>query len=224
MPCGLVNFPGAEVCARCGGEGVAGADEEMTATTGASFFDEEAERKPPSLRKRALVILGSVCFVLLVFYVSLLQTSQAASYDEKQAVARAVLLIERQGFAREAFILRHLANYRTSDNWWNRWLGHGDAYAATNFPFQVVTLYPDFFTTPADDTERAAILLHEARHLSGEGEEKAFARVWRDKAKLGWTKEKYGATRVWKNVAEFTSRYAPKVFQCGVKADADCTE
>ena len=71
--------------------------------------------------------------------------------------------------------------------------GHGEAYAATNFPFEIVTLYPEFFKYPADDTERAVILLHEARHLAGAGEREAFASVWRDKARLGWTREKYVA-------------------------------
>jgi hypothetical protein len=72
--------------------------------------------------------------------------------------------------------------------------------------------------------ERAVVLLHEARHLSGAGEEEAFAGVWRDKARLGWTREKYGQTRVWKNVAEFTRRYAPKLFACGPDGQQDCYE
>ena len=97
-------------------------------------------------------------------------------------------------------------------------------YAATNFPFEVVTLYPDFFAYAADDTERAVILLHEARHLGGAGEEEALASVWRDKRRLGWTRERYGQTRVWKNVSEFTRRYAPGLFRCGADGQQDCTE
>ena len=44
-----------------------------------------------------------------------------------------------------------------------------------------------------DDTERAAILLHESYHLFGSGEATALEGVWRDKQRLGWTADKYGA-------------------------------
>lgn len=213
--CRLVNFGSVEVCGRCGG----GAQD-----TDTSANDEEPENGHRSLLKRACFVLGSVCFLLLFFYISLLETSEAVTSEEKQIVTPAINVIERQGFAREAFLLWRLANYRTSDHWWNRWTGHADAYAATNFPFQIVTLYPDFFKVPIDDIERAAILLHEAQHLCGKGEESAFTRVWRNKAQLGWTKEIYNNTRVWKNVAEFTQHHAPKLFQCGVEGNADCAE
>jgi hypothetical protein len=50
--------------------------------------------------------------------------------------------------------VRTVVSYRRTDNWWNQYVGHHAAYAATNFPFGVVTLYPAFFRYAVDDTER----------------------------------------------------------------------
>jgi hypothetical protein len=103
-------------------------------------------------------------------------------------------------------------------------VGHHDAYAATNFPFEVVTLYPEFFGAAVDDTERGAILLHESYHLLGSGEAAALEGVWRDKKQLGWTADKYSQTRVWKNTQEATAALVPGLFQCGADAQSDCTQ
>ncbi len=136
--CGLVNFAADDVCRRCGAIlGKSNAD--------SYEFEERAEGKPGFL-KRALVTLGVVALLLLIAYVSLLLTSSSISYERKQIVERAISLIEAKRFDRNAFVLRHLVSYRATDNWWNKWVGHADAYAATNFPFQVVTLYPDFLS------------------------------------------------------------------------------
>jgi hypothetical protein len=137
-------------------------------------------------------------------------------------VMRSIALLEQAGFAKEVLMLRHFANYRATDNWWNVYLGHPDAYAATNFPLGVVTLYPPFFTAAVDDTERAAILLHEAQHLLGAGEETALDIVWRGKQRLGWTAAEYGQTRVWRNTREWTASGVPALFQCGASRDRDC--
>lgn len=218
--CGLVNFAHAEACKRCG----------MSLDAARQWHEREASRdapqesRPRGMVKRAAAVVGMTGFCLVLFYLSLLETSKPATLAERQAINRAVAIIERRGFTRDAFILRRLTSFRTTDNWWNKWLGHADAYAATNFPFEVVTLYPEFFKVPVDDTERAVVLLHEARHLSGAGEEEAFSTVWRDRQRLGWTREKYGHTHIWKNVNEFTRRHAPRLFQCGAQGDADCTE
>ncbi len=56
---------------------------------------------------------------------------------------------------------------RGNDNWLNASTKYENAYAATNFPIEIMTIYPEFFTDTLDDTERAAILLHEAQHLKG---------------------------------------------------------
>ena len=110
----------------------------------------------------------------------------------------------------------------TNDNWWNLHLGHGDAYAATNFPLGVVTLYPAFFTVPVDNTERAVILFHEAQHLMGAGEDAALERVWREKQRIGWTSEAYARTKVWSNTREWTVASLPALFECGPNRRADC--
>lgn len=215
--CGLVNFASAEECRRCGaylGAGFGADDFED--------FPDGAVKKRRSFLRKVLSGLALSAFLVAGLHVSLLATSEAASFDEKRTVYRAVGLVEQAGFAREGFLLRRLANYRTTDSWWNRWLGHADAYASTNFPFEVMTLYPDFFKYPQDDVERAVVLLHEARHLAGDGEEEAFAFVWRNKSRLGWTEELYGETRVWQNVNEFTRKYAPQLFRCGEDGLQDC--
>src|SRR5215212_8380635 len=204
--CGLVNFASASECKRCGAPlepafAYAGFD-----ATAAPYFEAEDAVTPEegkgrrSLKRRALAVLAVTLTLLVGCHASLLFTSTAATYDERAQVERAVRLIEQGGFTREAFLLRRLTNFRTTDNWLNTYAGHANAYASTNFPFEIMTLYPDFFRYPKDDVERAVILLHEARHLAGAGEEEACASVWRDKARLGWTRERYGETRVWQNV------------------------
>ncbi|HEV2705589.1 MAG TPA: hypothetical protein VGV59_06665 [Pyrinomonadaceae bacterium] len=228
LNCGLVNFADASECKRCGAAlGAAAEADEMPPqqASGVSDVDDEPQTTGSrSILKRVGVAVAVAAVLLVGCYVSLLETSTPADYEQRQLVARAIDIIERSGFERDAFLLRRLANFRTSDSWWNRWLGHQEAYAATNFPFQIVTLYPEFFQYPADDTERAVILLHEARHLAGAGEPSAFASVWRDKSRLGWTRERYGRTRVWRNVGEFTQKYAPEAFSCGQDGQSDCAE
>ena len=233
--CGLVNFAAAAECKRCGAalgvldevSSAPRAFEPRPESTSASFDDfEEFEKVKPKrgLLTRVAWILTATCAVIVSWHGSLLLTSEAATMNQRLQVRGAVEVIEKGGFTREAFLLRRLTCFRTTDNWWNRWLGHAEAYAATNFPFEIVTLYPEFFNYPADDTERAVILLHEARHLAGDDEREAFAYVWRDKARLGWTRDKYAHTRVWKNVNEFTRRYAPELFTCGKDGKQDCVE
>lgn len=215
--CGLTNWADAVACKRCGvalggGRAATGADGEPA---GASLAGR--------LLRRALVVAGIVALFLVAAYVSLRVTSEPVTAEQQELVDRAVALLDERGLGDSARLLR-LATYRSTDNWWNRYTGHREAYAATNFPFEVVTLYPDFFAHPADDTERAVILLHESYHLAGGGEERAFSGVWRDKEQLGWTEEKYGRTRVWRSVREFTAQHAPALFRCGADGRSDCLE
>jgi hypothetical protein len=120
-------------------------------------------------------------------------------------------------------LLRHVAIFRSTDNWWNAYNGHADAYAATNWPFGVVTLYPHFFSVATDDVERAVILLHESRHLLGHGETDALETVWCTKGRLGWTEERYGETRVWINTLEWTQAASPRLFDEGGDTGPICT-
>lgn len=212
--CGLVNFASDELCRRCG-----------SSLDGAAAVETlPAPHRTRRILLRLLLTPALILTILTLAYLSLLVTSEAIDSQQRQAVDRAIDIIEQKGFTQEAFMLRHVASFRSTDNWWNRWVGHDDAYAATNFPFEVVTLYPDFFALPQDDIERAAILLHETYHLYGRGEETAFKGVWRTKQRLGWTRATHGQSRVWKNVTESTTNFAPQFFQCGPDKRSDCFE
>src|SRR5258708_37945382 len=98
----------------------------------------------------------------MVFYLSLLISSDGLQPDQREEVQKAIAVLEQHGFNRESFILKHLTVFRGMDNWWNRYVGHRDAYAATNFPFEVVPLYPAFFSGPGDDNERASVVMHQS--------------------------------------------------------------
>jgi hypothetical protein len=195
--CGLVNFAENDTCRRC---------ENPLPAPG--FIPEQIE---PAARERGigrqlLWICGATLGLLLVGLFSLIVSSDRLGYDERQTINAAINVLEREGFTKEVFVLRHAVTYRGTDNWWNQYVGHQNAYAATNFPFEVVTLYPPFFRVAVDDTERAAILLHESYHLFGSGEEAALRGTWIDKERLGWTEDRYAQTRVWKNTKEWTSQ------------------
>jgi hypothetical protein len=212
--CGLVNFAANEECRRCGAAlpPVGAAESEAAVQTS----------RARGIGRRLLWLIGVTAVLVFLWSRSLLLTSEAIDDSHQQIVLRAVSLLDRSGFSREVLVLRHFANYRATDNWWNLYLGHPGAYAATNFPLGVVTLYPAFFTTATDDTERAAILLHEAQHLLGSGEDAALDRVWRDKQRLGWTAAEYGQTRVWRNTREWTMAAVPALFRCGSDRQSDC--
>jgi hypothetical protein len=211
--CGLVNFAVHENCRRCG----------VTLLPGHAIVETlvETERERGFGRK-LLWVFGMTTTALLACYISLLVTSEGLDFDERRTVADAVTVLERAGFSKEAFALGNLVTYRGTDSWWNRYVGHESAYAATNFPFEVVTLYPAFFASAVDDTERAAILLHESYHLFGAGEEAALQGVWLVKQRLGWTADQYSQTRVWKNTREWTAGSVPVLFQCGTDLRSDC--
>jgi hypothetical protein len=211
--CGLVNKLDDEACRRCG-----------------TLLNQQSESLPAEekVKKRRLAqrigwILGMTAVVLLICYLSLLLTSDGLGYDQRKTVERAVAVLEANGFAKQAFVLRRLVSYRATDNWWNFQVGHHDAYAATNFPFEVVTLYPDFFEVAVDDNERAAILLHECYHLFGYGEVTALDQTWRAKRQLGWTEDRYRQTLVWANTEELTRTQLPSLFRCGSEGKSDCT-
>ena len=212
--CSLVNAATDENCRRCGAL--------LTDQPEVNAEPVTETTKKRTLGKRLIWILGATFLLLLISYMSLRVTADDLGYDQRQIVRRSIAILDQRGFIREATVLRTLTTYRSSDNWWNKYLGHRDAYAATNFPFEILTLYPEFFADSADDQERAVILLHEARHLFGSGEAAALEYVWRNKQKLGWTEEKYGQSRVWNNTKESTMHLVPKLFQCGQDGKSDC--
>ena len=216
--CGLVNTGSDELCRRCGTPlDTDDRVEPVQAEPAAS-----ATVKKRGLLKRLTWVLGATAIVLVIWYASLLISSDRLQPDQREKVQRAIAVLQQQGFNREAFILKHLSVFRGTDNWWNNYIGHRDAYAATNFPFEVVTLYPEFFDVPVDDKERAAVLLHEACHLMGDGEDAALQSTWRNKRRLGWTADGYHQTRVWDATEKLTRARFPYLFQCGADGQSDC--
>ena len=214
--CRTVNFSHAHECVRCRHSL---ADVEVLQKS-----ETPVPAKKSKIFRRAIICLA-VCFLtLLGFYLSLIFTSKSLSRDEKQTVANAVQVLDEKGFSNEAFLLRYLTNYRGNDNWLNASTKFETAYAATNYPLEIMTIYPLFFTDTLDDTERAAILLHEARHLKGADEKEAYEYVWLNRKKLGWTKQTHGKSVVWRNIRLQTKEYAPELFVCNWNETGDCTE
>ncbi len=211
--CDLINFATAEACVRC--------DAELSRVIHASSPKR-------TLAGRLLIRSGAVAITIVVitvgFYLSLLVSADRLSPQQKETVRNAISILREKNFDSEVTILSTFTAYRGSDNWLNASVAKENAYAATNFPFEIMTLYPDFFTYPIDDVEKAAILLHEARHLMGEGEKEAYEYVWKNRERLGWTEDKYALSSVWINVRHQTREHVPEMFVCSQNPAHDCTE
>mgnify|MGYP003390023534 CR=1 FL=1 len=165
-----------------------------------------------------------VCTATLAgFYASLVYSATALVNEESVVTFEAIQLLEDKGFTEDARWLRRFVVFRSNDNWLNASVEKENAFAATNFPFGIITLYPDFFDLPADKVERAAILLHEAQHVKGDDEKAAYEFVWKNRKKLGWTAEQYGASELWRIVQKQTKDYAPMLFICDFNPNGDCT-
>lgn len=214
--CKLVNFPHTEECARC----------RFNLIEVSSIKEGEAGNSVGSSRiLRRLLICAFVCGgAVLAFYLSLIFTSASLGYSEKKQVESAIRLLDEKGFSGEVFLLDYLTSFRSNDNWLNASTKFENAYAATNFPFEIMTVYPEFFAYTMDDTERAAIFLHEAQHLKGADEKEAYEYVWRNRKKLGWTKEHYRNSMIWRSVRQQTKEFAPNLFVCEWTEYSDCTE
>jgi hypothetical protein len=174
--------------------------------------------------RRAVICLIVCLLAIAGFYFSLVFSAKPISAEQSAKVHKAIGLLEEKGFADEVFYLKYLAVFRGNDNWLNASVAKENAYAATNYPFEIMTIYPDFFTYPQDDTERAAILLHEAKHLQGFDEKDAYQFVWKNKKQLGWTKETYKHSVVWTEIRKQTQEYVPNLFICNFNEFNDCTE
>lgn len=193
-------------------------------------YNRQKNVNPGSKRSKFLRFVRSVFYYLAVtlclisiFHSSLLITSQPLRTDENAAVERAINLLDAKGFGREAFLLRRLTVFRNTDNWLNSLTQKENAYAAANFPFNIITLYPDFFTKAQDDTERAMILLHEVQHLKGANEREAYEFAWRNREKVGWTILSHGTTESYINIEAMTRETVPELFSCADKMWDDCT-
>lgn len=171
------------------------------------------------------MVLFAVCVLAIVgFYLSLIFSARKLDYEQRKTVERSIAIIENKGFSREAFILRYFTAFRSNDNWLNASVTKENAYAATNYPFEIVTLYPAFFERTSDDTVRASVLLHEAKHLQGSDEKEAYEFVWKNKTKLGWTYENYSNEESFNGVRARTREYVPELFTCQGNRANDCTE
>lgn len=166
----------------------------------------------------------AIILALSAFHLSLVSTSAPLLFEERDAVERAIGLLDAKGFKTEVFLLRNVATFKRSDSWLNRVAPKENAFAATNFPFFIITVYPDFYSRATDDTERAMVLLHEAQHLRGRGETAAYEYVWRQRAKLGWTQLTHGTTEAYITIEQQTRENAPELFMCPAKVWSDCTE
>lgn len=213
VQCGLINYLTARDCVRCG------------------FHIGEVENISPNqgflkstLAKRTAICIAVLVTTIIGFYCSLVLSADALERSQQQKVAGAIELLRQRGFTDEAFLLKYLTVYRANDNWLNASVEKENAYAATNFPFEIVTLYPDFFTYAIDDVERSAILLHEAKHLQGKDEREAYEFVWRNRKSLGWTREAYRRSVIWRETRKLTREYSPELFVCDFNDDGDCTE
>ncbi len=215
--CNLINFSNAENCRRC----------EFDLTNSSIPQTTVENRNSSALSKiiKRTIILVTVCFFSLIgFYASLLFTSSPLTVDDRAKVNDAISILEQKGFTKEVFFLRYLTRFRSNDNWLNASTRDENAYAATNFPFEIITIYPEFFTVPQDNTERAMVLLHEAQHLKGADEKEAYEFVWRNRRALGWTQETHGSSKVFLNVRKQTKEFSPNLFQCDFNPDGDCTK
>lgn len=210
--CRLINFAAAENCSRCQAVLTETAPHVETSSTAAKVL------------RRAVICVFVIFFVVAAFYLSLIFSAKSHNFDERQTIRRAIKVLSDKGFDSEVFLLEKLTVFRANDNWLNASIEKENAYAATNFPFEIMTVYPDFFTYTTDDTERAAILLHEAQHLKGADEKKAYEFVWKNRKKLGWTRDIYADSIVWRNVRKQAKEYAPNTFVCDVNDYGDCTE
>jgi len=161
---------------------------------------------------------------IVIVYLSLLATSAPLAANDAESIQRAIDLLERRGFDREVLLLRHFAAFRSRDNWINTNFPTENSFAATNFPFGIITLYHDFYIKAADDETRAMVLLHEAQHLQGADESDAYSYVWQNRERLGWTQLSHGMTETYVAVELDTREHAPELFTCKSNLWNDCTQ
>ena len=210
--CKLVNYATAPDCIRCGKS--LGESENIASNNG--FLKS-------SLAKRAVVCVGVLFATVAGFYGSLLFSADALKPAEQAKIQTAIDFLEDKGFHDEVFLLRNVAVYRANDNWLNASVQKETAYAATNFPFEIVTIYPEFFKFANDEVEMAAILLHEAKHLQGHDEKVAYEYVWKNRGRLGWTMDIYADSEIWRETRKLTREYVPNLFVCKINDYSDCT-
>jgi hypothetical protein len=214
--CGLINYSTSQGCVRCG-SGLSSPGESENISSNPGFHKSV-------IAKRATVCVAVLVAAFMGFYTSLVMSADKLGVSEAAQVKAAITVLGEKGFADEVFMLTHVAVFRSNDNWLNASVEKENAYAATNFPFEIVTVYPDFFQYPVDDVERAAILLHESKHLQGQDEKQAYEFVWKNRHQLGWTADKYASSIIWRETRKLTKEHAPALFVCDFNNYGDCTD
>ncbi len=211
--CKLVNFEHSTECGRC----------KCDLVEVASVPGKSDEPLLPKILMRVGVFAVVCGFAILGFYISMIFSSDPLKLEERQSIQKAIAILDEKGFSREVFLLNYLTSFRGNDHWLNASVEKENAFAATNYPFEIMTIYPDFFKYSTDDVERAAMLLHESKHLEGMDEKAAYEYVWKNRAKLGWTEETYSDSMIWNNVRNQTKEFAPELFICDFNKLGDCT-
>ena len=59
--------------------------------------------------------------------------------------------------------------------------------------------------------------------MQGKDERDAYAFVWKNRSRLGWTDAAYGDSEVRQNVRKQTREYMPQMFICEFNDFGDCT-
>jgi len=148
-------------------------------------------------------------YVTSVFGKSLSDPKEINTVDAAIAVLDPV-----QDLYSEAQVLR-TAKYRRSKPpyLYGVCIYKGGCFAAAHYGF--LFLDDQFFDQNLlhDSVERAAVLLHEAFHLEGGNEHDAYAGVWVNKEKFGWTETPYSHYFLWGQVKAETMNAAPELFQ-----------
>lgn len=214
----------ARKCPECGFDGLPVAGGKLRCKTCNRLSVVPSKGVFSSIASRISTFLLICLATLAGFYASLIYSAAPLSAEEHSRVVSAIELLEAKGFDDEVFLLRNIAAFRNNDNWLNASVEKENAFAATNFPFGIVTLYPDFFDQTSNNIERAAILLHEAKHIQGDDEKAAYEFVWKNRKKLGWDGDEFRRTEMWQNVRRQTAEYSPNLFICELNVANDCTD
>src|SRR5258708_8723577 len=111
--CGLVNAGSDELCRRCGGP-LMGND--LTERRDDPEAAAEASVKKRGLLTRLTWIAGATLICLLICYVSLLITSDGLPTDQRDAVQKAIPVLDQHASNPEPFISQHLTAFRSTDN------------------------------------------------------------------------------------------------------------
>src|SRR5260370_39741389 len=100
--CGLVNAGADLACRRCGSPLT---DDEPTELHPSPEIAAGLDPKKRGLLKRLTWIAGATLIALMVFYLSLLISSDGLQPDQREELRKAIAVLEQHGFNRETFIL-----------------------------------------------------------------------------------------------------------------------